>query len=40
MFISHMPVHITLQKFVTRFANEAAFSVQYIVLDEGLDTVI
>ena len=40
MFISNMPVHIALQEFVTRFANEAAISVQYIVLDEGLDTDI
>ena len=40
MFISHMPVNITLQKFITRFTNEAAISGQYIVFDEGLDTDI
>ena len=40
MFISHMPVNITLQKFITRFTNEAAISGQYIVNDEGLDTDI
>ena len=35
-----MPVNITLQKFITRFTNEAAISGQYIVNDEGLDTDI
>ena len=40
MLVSHVAVHVTLQKFVTGFANEAAVSVQYIALDEGLDTNI
>ena len=40
MLVSYVTVHVTLQKFVTGFANEAAVSVQYIAIDEGLNTDI
>ena len=40
MLVSHMPVQICLHELVAGLANEATVSIQYIVLDEGLESEI